>query len=122
MLLPLQTDAWQTELLGDKDVDGRTTIAVRITRKKWTATVYLDKKTQLLAAAEYPHKRLIEIDDSKRVATMREARFTEYKAIDGIQVHTKLLAFIKGKQSGQVEFTAIKLMKELPDSVLAAPK
>jgi hypothetical protein len=122
MLLPLQTDAWQTALLGDKKIDGRTTIALRITRKKWTATIYLDKETHLLAAAEYPHKRLVEIDDSKRVATMREARFSHYKAIDGIQVHTKLLAFIKGKLSGQVEFTTIKRMKELPDSVLVAPK
>jgi hypothetical protein len=121
-LLPLLTDEWQSSLLGEKDLDGRTTVAIRITHKKWTATIYLDKKTHLLAAAEYPHKRLIEVDDSKRVATMREARFSDYKAIEGIQIHTKLLTFIKGKQSGQVEFTTVKLMKELPDSVLAAPK
>jgi hypothetical protein len=120
-LLPLQTEEWQSAVIGDKEVDGRMSVMLRITRKRWIATLYLDKQTHLLAAAEYPHKRLIEVDDSKR-ASIREARFRDYQAFDGIQFHTKLLSFSKGKPLGQVKLTGIKLMKQLPDSVLIAPQ
>lgn len=121
-LLPLQAEDWRSSVVGEKDIDGRATVMVRVERKKWTGTLYIDKKTHLLAAAEYPHKRLIEIDDSKRVASNREAHFSDYKAVEGIQFHTRLVSFAKGKELGKVDFTAIKLMKQLPDSVLVAPK
>jgi hypothetical protein len=121
-LLPLLTDEWQVSLLGDKEVAGRTATGLRITRKKWTATTYWDKESHLLVCAEYPHKRLIEPDDGKRKATMREARFSDFKDFEGILFHTKLVAFSAGKQSGEVEFTAIELMKQLPESVIAVPK
>jgi hypothetical protein len=121
-LLPLLTDEWHSAVMGEKEVDGRGTTVLRIARKKWTATLYLDRKTHLLAGAEYPHKRLIEVDDSKRTASTREARFSDYKAIEGVLFHTKLLSFSGGKPLGRVEFTAIKRMKQLPDSILAVPK
>jgi hypothetical protein len=121
-LLPLLTDEWQVSVVGEKEVDGRATDVLRIRRKKWTATTYWDKQTHLLVGAEYPHKRLTEPDDEKRKATTREARFLAYKPFEGILFHTRLRAFSRGKQSGQVEFTAVELMKELPAGVTAAPK
>jgi hypothetical protein len=121
-LLPLQSDEWQSLVLGEKVLDGRMTVMLRITRRKWTALIYLDRKTHLLAAAEYPHKRLLEVDDRKRLASPRESRFSDYKEVDGIQFHSRLLAFSNGKPSGHVEFTAIEVMKQLPDGVLVAPK
>jgi hypothetical protein len=121
-LLPLLTDTWQVSAAGEREVAGRAADGLRIRRKKWTALTYWDKKTHLLMAAEYPHKRLIEPEDSKRKATTREARFGAYKAFAGILFHTQLRSFAGGKSLGRVEFTAIELMKELPRSVIAAPK
>src|SRR5262249_16227028 len=107
-VLPLLTDEWQLRVLGEKEADGQTAAVPRIPRKDGTATTYWDKKTHLLVRAEYPHKRLIEPDDAKRKATPREARFTDYKAFEGILFHTKLLAFSDGKRSGEVEFTTVE--------------
>jgi len=121
-LLPLLTDEWQVSVLGEKDVGGRAAVMLRITHRKWTATTYWDKKSHLLVRAEYPHKRLIESDDARRKATMREARFSDFKAFEGILFHTKQLTFSGEKQLGEVEFTTVEPMKQLPESVLAAPK
>jgi len=121
-LLPLLTDAWQVSFLGEKDVDGKAAVVLRITHKKWTATTYWDRKSHLLVRAEYPHKRLIEPDDARRKATMREARFSEFKAFEGILFHRKLLTFSGEKPLGEVEFTTVELMKQLPESIIAAPK
>src|SRR5262249_48258123 len=121
-VLPLLTDEWQVAVRGGKDVDGHAAVAIRITRKDWTATTYWDKKTHLLVCAEYPHKRLIEPDDAKRKATTRKARFTDYQAVEGILFHTKLLAFSGGKQSGEVEFTSVEMLKRLPDAAIARPR
>jgi hypothetical protein len=121
-LLPLLTDDWQVSFLGEKEVDGRAAFVVRITHKKWTATTYWDRKSHLLLRAEYPHKRLIETDDAKRTATTRAAHFGDFKAFAGILFHTKLVAFSGDKQLGEVEFTTVEPLKQLPESVIAAPK
>jgi hypothetical protein len=121
-VLPLLTDEWQLSVVGEKNLDGRMAVALRITGKGWTATTYWDKKTHLLLRAQYPHKRLIEPDDAKRKATLREAEFTDYRAMKGILFHTKLLAYSHGKQLGEVEFTEIQPMKRLPDNIISEPK
>jgi hypothetical protein len=121
-LAPLLTDAWQLSLLGEQDVDGRAAIVLRITRGKWTATMYWDKKSYLLVRAEYPHKRLTEPDDARRKATTRDARFSNYKAFEGILFHTKQRTSSGGKPIGDVEFTAVEPMKRLPDNLVATPK
>lgn len=121
-LLPLLTDAWKVSYLGDKDVDGRPAAMLRIRHKTWSATTYWDKKSHLLVRAEYPHKRLIEPDDARRKPSRREAHFSDFKTFEGILFHTKLGAFSGGKQMGEVEFTSIEPMKQLPESVIAAPK
>jgi hypothetical protein len=121
-LLPLLTEEWQVSFLGDRDVDGRKAAVLRITHKSWTATTYWDRKSHLLVRAEYPHKRLIETDDARRQATPREARYSDYKAFAGILFHTRLLAFSGTRQLGEVTFTAVEPLKQLPESVIAAPK
>lgn len=121
-LLPLLTDDWQVSLLGETDLDERRVLVLRIARKNWTATTYWDKRNHLLMRAEYPHKKLIEPDDAKRKATMREARFSDFKAFEGVLFHTKLRASSGEKQLGEVDLTIIEPMKQLPESVIAAPK
>src|SRR2546423_93658 len=64
-LLPLLTDAWQVSALGEKDVDGRAAVLLRIKHRQWAATTYWDRKSHLLVRAEYPHKRLIEPEDAR---------------------------------------------------------
>lgn len=122
LLLPLLTEEWQLAYLGEKVVDGQAADLVRITRKQWSALTCWDRKSHLLVRAEYPHKRLIEPDDSKRKATTREALFSDFKAFEGVLLHTKLRSFSGKKRLGAVEFTRIKLMKQLPKSVIATPK
>lgn len=121
-LLPLLTDEWHISFVGEKNLGGAAASVVRIAHKNWLATTYWDRNTHLLIRAEYPHKKLLEPDDSKRTATTRESRFSAYKSFDGILFHTKLLGFSHGKQSGEVEFVAIELMKRLPDGIIEAPK
>jgi hypothetical protein len=121
-LLPLLTDDWQVAFLGEKEVDGKAASVVKITHKQWTATTYWDKKTHLLVRAEYPHKRLTEPDDARRTATTRAAYFGDFRAFAGIQFHTKLIAYAGDKQLGEVTFTAVEPLKQLPQSVIAAPK
>lgn len=121
-LLPLLTDEWQVSALGEKDVDGRAAVVLRIKHKNWAATTYWDRKSHLLVRAEYPHKRLIEPDDARRKATTREARFSDFKLFEGILFHTKLRTFSGGKQLGEVELTAIEPLKKLPEGLIAAPK
>jgi hypothetical protein len=121
-VLPLLTQEWQVSLLGEKEVAGRTAVILRIARKSWTATTYWDKQTHLLIGAEYPHKRLIEPDDAKRTSTPRESRYRDYKAFEGIQFPQKLLAFSRGKPSGEVDYIAIAPLKQLPEGILVAPK
>src|SRR5262249_39961414 len=121
-LLPLLTDEWQVSFLGEKDLDGRAADVLRIEHKKWTATTYWDRKSHLLVRAEYPHKRLIEPDDARRKATTREARFSDFKIFEGLSFHTKLVTFSGNTQLGEVEFTAVEPMKQLPEDLIAAPK
>jgi len=121
-LLPLLTDAWHVSFLGEKDVDGRAAAVLRITHKKWSATTYWNRKSHLLVRAEYPHKRLTETDDARRQATTRDARFSDFKAIEGILFHTKLRMYSGEKRLGEVEFTAVEPMKRLPERLIAAPK
>src|SRR5262249_18100102 len=121
-LLPLLTDEWQGSYLGGKDVDGRAAAVLRITHKKGTATTYWDKNSHLLVRAAYPHKRLIEADDARSKATTREARFSNFKPFKGIVFHTRLRMFSGEKQLGEVEFTAVEPMRQLPESLIAAPR
>jgi hypothetical protein len=121
-LLPLLTDEWQVCILGEKNLDGRATVMLRLSHRKWTATTYWDRKTHLLVRAEYPHKRLIEPDDARRKATAREARYSDFKRFEGILFHTRVLTFSGNRQLGEVEITTIEPLKKLRGSLVEAPK
>jgi hypothetical protein len=122
-LLPLLTDEWQLSYQGEKQVFGKATEILRIRRKDgWTATTYWDRKTHLLAKAEYPHKKLLEPDDAKRKASMRESAFTAYRRIAGIMFHTRIQAFSSGKRLGDAELSQIEILETLPESLFSSPK
>jgi outer membrane lipoprotein-sorting protein len=101
-----------------KDVNGKPTSAVKVTRdKKPAMTLYFDKDTGLLVKREVVVKD--EFQNWKEV--LDEATFTDYKDANGVKTFTKLKIVRDGKPLIESTLSDAKFSEKLDEKLFEKP-
>lgn len=118
-LTPLTTDKGFTLAPAKaKDVAGKPTAAVTVTRDKHPAiTLYFDKETGLLAKAE----TTVKDEFQKWKAVPEEVYYSDYKDADGAKVFTKLKVVRDGKTLIESELSDTKGADKLDAKLFEKP-
>ena len=117
-LVPVLGEGFKLEMIEGVDVDSKPTVAVKVShRDHRDVKLYFDKQTYLLAKSE--HTVLAEEQGGKEVN--QEEIYSDYKAIEGLQVPTKTRVLREGNKYVEAEQHAIELKQTLDKSVFAKP-
>ncbi|HVV84446.1 MAG TPA: pitrilysin family protein [Kofleriaceae bacterium] len=101
----------RVEALPGKTIDGAAVDVVRVTSAdhKFTATLSIDHKTQLLVEDRYPGPNGETVD-----------HFSDYKVIDGVQIAQHRVS-VGGGETSDLTITKVELNGSVPDSVFDRP-
>jgi hypothetical protein len=115
-LVPLKDKAYKLAPLGEVKVKDKDAIGISVSCKDHTdVSLYFDKKTYLLLKAQ------TRVNDQGKEMD-EETFFSEYKAVDGVQMPHKIIIYRDGKPFVDGDISEIRLhATRLDDSVFAKP-
>jgi hypothetical protein len=118
-LAPLTTDKGFTLATAPgKDVGGKATVGVKVTRDKHQPiTLYFDKETGLLAKLE----STVMNEFQKWKPVPEEVTYSDYKQMNGVTVFTKLKVVRDGKLMIESEVTDAKEVEKLDAKLFEKP-
>jgi hypothetical protein len=118
-LVPLRDKAFKLSHAGGAKVAGKDTVGVRVEREgRRDVTLYFDRDTGLLAKAEFPVKEVGGVGNEQK----QENYYSEYKTFEGIKHATKVAVFREGKRFVEAEFTEVRPLPGLEESVFSRPE
>jgi hypothetical protein len=118
-LVTLKDKAFKLASLGELDVQGQKAVGVRVSHKDHRdVLLYFDKKSGLPVKTETITKDIL-AGGNKEIT--QEALMIEYKEFDGVKHASKVVLMRDGKRYVEAEFTEIRPVEKLDDSLFARP-
>jgi predicted Zn-dependent peptidase len=117
VLLRHRDEGAKVAVQGELDIDGRACWAIQVTspRNQYTALLYIDKRTKLLAGMSYRERG----PDGRPLVT--EERYSNYRGVSGIQVAHKRVT-----RSAQLDLTttleSVKINGPVDNALFVKPK
>jgi hypothetical protein len=118
MLIPLKDPKYKLEAVGEKKVDTRTAVGIKVSREGHRdVTLYFDKSNHLLAQSE----ATVKSDELGGKEVLEEITYNGYRRIDGVM--TPLMTRIKrdGERYVDSRITEMKYAEALDESVFSKP-
>ena len=116
-LLPLKDPACRLSLIGDSEVEGRPTVALKVSRDGHRdVQLYFDKERGYLLKMQTQVKGVGGHDEEEQTV------YGDYQDFDGIRSYKKMTTKRDGKPFLAWEATEYKAFEKLPDSTFAKPE
>lgn len=114
-LLPVLQDKFEVSALPETKVNGEPAVGVKVASKgKPVVSLYFDKKTFLLAKAEYKGK---EAD----LTVNKEILLSNYKDYDGLKLPSKIVVQSNGKRAAEWNVTDYKFPDKVDEAQFGKP-
>jgi len=118
-LTPLSDPAFTLDALGEKQLDGKPLLGVRVSYKgKRDVSLYFDKETHLLRIVENRHKN----PDQGGAEHIEEVIYSDYKEMDGVKRPTRATSRLDGKVTGEGEMAEYKVLERVEEEWFGKPK
>jgi len=114
-LVPLKQDGFDLTLIEGKMVDGKSTIAVKVTSKgHFDARLYFDKDTGLLLKIE---RKVQEAG----IQVEKEYVYSGHKEFDGVKLPTKRLELVNGQKRVELKELSYQFPAKVDESAFLRP-
>src|SRR5262249_50881816 len=115
-LVPLEDKEFQLSLVGEAKVGDRPAVGVKVSHKgQKDINLYFDQEKGILLKME------TRVKDMQGQEVTQETLYSDFKDFDGIKHPTKASIKRDGNRFVEIEWTELKRLDKLDDSVLAKP-
>jgi hypothetical protein len=117
-LVMLGEKGYETALIGDGMVNDKPAVGIRVSAKDHKdVTIWFDKKTHLLVKIQNRG-----VDPGSMQEVEEERVITEYMDVDGQKRPKRAIVHKDGKKVAEVEFSEVKYLDKLDDSIFIKPE